>query len=387
MEARRNGESRPPRHRRPVMVVAAATALATIPAVAATAAVPDVPGAPTATAAGWEQQPGTLSSATDLNDGGQVVGMDGSHRGVLWDAATGVTRLIDPLPGSSIAIPEAINRPGQVAGQSLTPPSFQHAYRWSPDGTTVDLGTIAGDYSYSHDINDAGHVVGVSSTATTNVHHAFWWTPTAGMVDLGTLPGGTGSYASAVNSSDTVVGRADFGPEGPYRAFVWTRAGGMIDLGTLGGTVSDARAVNNRGEVAGMATAADGSGHLFRWTKESGMVDLGRIGYSTEATAIDEAGTIVGTWRWSTADGPADRAFRWTPTAGFEDLGLPAADDGSSWPTAVNVHGTIVGTLLESAQGGYRAFIWRPGADPRPQPRPTPAPRPVAVPARPKFTG
>ena len=97
--------------------------------------------------------------------------------------------------------------------------------------------------------------------------------------DLGTLPGDTESTAAAVNDNGQVVGVA-YGPNAYRVAFSWTAAGGMVDLGTFpGGYQSQASAVNDVGQVVGTATGADGAGgyysHAFSWTTAGGMVDLG----------------------------------------------------------------------------------------------------------------
>ena len=138
----------------------------------------------------------------------------------------------------------AVNNNGQVMGAfvprfgSFTP----RAVLWTPAGERVDLGTLSGVWSYPHALNNSGQVVGRSAVGPPGgggpfdlYVHAFSWTAAGGMVDLGTL-GGNFSYAEDVNDSGHVVG-ASTTASGEYHAFLWTPAGGMVDLGTMGDLV------------------------------------------------------------------------------------------------------------------------------------------------------
>lgn len=74
----------------------------------------------------------------------------------------------------------------------------------------------------------------------------------------------------------------------------------VVDLGTLGGNYSQAYAINNSGQVVGVATLAGGQEHAFLYQNGS-MVDLGTLGGSySQATAINNGGVIVGTTADST---------------------------------------------------------------------------------------
>ena len=54
----------------------------------------------------------------------------------------------------------------------------------------------------------------------------------------------------------------------------WTQTGGMVDLGTLGGPLSRALALNNNGQIVGLADNTSGNSQAFLWTAKDGMVDL-----------------------------------------------------------------------------------------------------------------
>ena len=128
----------------------------------------------------------------------------------------------------------------------------------------VDIGTLGGDNSISQGINAMGQVVGYSYLADNATQHAFLWTPdvangtTGTMVDLGVL-GGSYSIAYGINDLGVVVGtsssvgrghaRVRVDPDGPNAG---TRAQ-MSDIGTLGGgSESEARDINNSGQIVGM---------------------------------------------------------------------------------------------------------------------------------------
>ena len=178
-----------------------------------------------------------------------------SYHAFSWTATGGMVDLtpeqLTTIDVTSEAI--AVNNNGLIVGavhkglSSAGP--FSYAFLWTPAGETVRLYPGPSYFwSYPNALNNSGQVVGWITVGLMQDVHAFSWTAAGGLVDLGTL-GGNFSYAEDVNESGHVVGVSTTA-SGEYHAFVWTRAGGMVDLGTMG-TASGAVGVNESGQVAG----------------------------------------------------------------------------------------------------------------------------------------
>ncbi|MCM5679575.1 DUF3466 family protein [Schlegelella sp. S2-27] len=201
---------------------------------------------------------GIHSTAYDINDGGQVVGVyelsAGRTHAFIHNHA-GMRAL--NIPGASSSSALGINAKGHVTG-----------------GVTLDGGFRA---PYIHDGSDV-HVVGDGRCCLSG---------------------------SAINDhGDMAVNNTQLGPfDLPLlQAFVY-RNGELIELGTLsGGSNSVAADINNRGQVVGWSNAdndlLDTRG--FVWDEHSGMVDLSSFAdgaVATSANAINEHGEVVGALR------------------------------------------------------------------------------------------
>jgi len=155
---------------------------------------------------------------------------------------------------------------------------------------------------------------------------------------------GCGSEQSPVEPAD--------GPALAVTAATYT----IRDLGTLGGVSSEATAINNAGVIVGWSskTGGDLRPHAFVW-KNGVMTDLGTLaGGQSQATAINQDGVIVG---WSTIKSGDMRAVRWMN--GIKK-NLGTLGGRNSQALGINVFGVIVG-WSETANGVRRAFIWKDG--------------------------
>src|SRR6478609_5343821 len=164
---------------------------------------------------------------------------------------------------------------------------------------------------------------------------------------LGTL-GGNNSNARAINNSGQIAGDADTA-DGAVHAFLFER-GHMRDLGTLGGDLAFGQGINDRGQVVGVSIIPSGEAHAFLW--ENGrMVDLGvPPGRSfSEARAINNRGTIVGESEGTAVVWDAGR---------IQVLDAPGTD--SSIAAAINNGGVVAG-WVGFPDFSTMAVIWQHG--------------------------
>jgi probable HAF family extracellular repeat protein len=240
---------------------------------------------------------GDYSSATDINDAGEIIGISNTGRSILpfvWTEKGGLQR-VPLLPGDSCGQAIAINKYGHVVCYS-SGPNGSRAFLWTRQNGPHNLGVLpGGNFSRARDLNDFDEVAGVSGSF--DGQRAVLWTKSGAIRDLGTLPGDLSSEAMAINNAGAVVGYSK-GPNG-MRAFLWTKGGGMEVLGILpGGNSSRALDINNSGVVVGSSASSSGD-HAFVWQKQTGMLDLNEAGSAAlnillvEAHAINRQGQIL----------------------------------------------------------------------------------------------
>lgn len=88
--------------------------------------------------------------------------------------------------------------------------------------------------------------------------------------------------AGALNEAGQIIGRGKISPD---RAVRYTPGIGTVDLGTLRGGWSEARGINESGQVVGLP---DGINHAFLYTPRFEMIDLGTASVSVEHRKRDK---------------------------------------------------------------------------------------------------
>lgn len=154
-----------------------------------------------------------------------------------------------------------INNAGQIVGFASTYSDETHAFIYQ-QGRMTDLGTLGGTDSRASSINDRGQVVGSANIAGSNKTHAFLYSD-GKITDLGTLDGQESS-ALCINQAGQIVGMSG------GRGFLYSR-GAMVDLQTLlpqnsGWKSVTPRCINDHGQIAGVGVFADGKPHIFLMT-------------------------------------------------------------------------------------------------------------------------
>ena len=286
--------------------------------------------------------------AEGINGSGAVVGA--GDQAFLY--SEGILTFLPPLASGTGGVALGINDRGDVVGWSNTPDE-QHAFLYRA-GQIRDLGTLGGGFSIANDVNNLGHVTGVSMDAAFRTRPfvyvggkmralgfegagnainnrgqvAGWFYPNppstfplrafltngAAKGDLGTLPGGSISIAEDVNDLGQGVGWSDSASSTEH-AFLYS-GGVMSDLGTLGGSISHAYSINKFGEVVGTARTTEGFDVAFVWSGGV-MRNLNDLippiagGFLWDAHGINDSGQIAA---YGLIDGDF-HAFLLTPTA------------------------------------------------------------------------
>lgn len=289
-------------------------------------------------------------------------------------AAAQVTYTITDLGtlGGDNSIPIWITNTGEVVGVSDTGQfdafgnPISHAFRWT-GGPLEDLKTLGGNNSSANGANAKGHAAGIADVSGGLTSHAFLW-QAGTLTDLGALNGPSGySFAQLVNDAGQVVG-ASTTADGSFRGFVWDR-GIMTELGTLGGANSFALGINDRGQIVGIAQLNDVVDPILGFPDYHGALwDHGQTvnltpGIGADSFNINNMGQVVGRLLIpDPVEGGVAHAYLWQKGV-LTELGVPIGDDNSE-ALSINDSGQIVGDAGVGFIETYapdRALLWQKG--------------------------
>lgn len=309
-------------------------------------------------------------SPTAINIWGQVAGNRNGHA-FLWSRWNG-TRDLGVLPGGTFSSATSINDLGEVVGSGDLPTTASCdgflipqtvAFLWTRTHGMQSLGSVAtGGYpacvfsSYAWDINALGQVTGTQGKSSTTYVDGFLWTKAAEMT---LLDGGVfNSAAYGINITGQMVGKSGFflsldsqpelDAEGAF-ATIWDK-GQLTEIGercSIAVDINDFRQVVGWFQSGGTNCSRGVVPHAFLWTKEGGIQDLGLLPGATTSVAnkINLFGQVIGS-----SDGTP---FIWTQRSGMQDLNslIPVSSGWTlSTATGINAWGQIVGEGTRNGQ-------------------------------------
>jgi probable HAF family extracellular repeat protein len=176
------------------------------------------------------------------------------------------------------------------------------------------------------------------------------------ITDLSTLGGDT-SEANGINNRGQVIGHSSIA-NGTVHAFLYS-GGKMQDLGTLGGDTSDALGINDHGQVVGVSDVVTVNGttsHAFLYSGGK-MRDLTPSGIYSVATGINNRGEIA---LWSVINPITNASHAFLYRGGqMQDLGTLGGDDSAAF--GINDRGQVVGHSFTTDNATDHAFLYTGG--------------------------
>jgi probable HAF family extracellular repeat protein len=209
----------------------------------------------------------------DINNTNQIVGrniLTNGYEKTIYSEKDGTVKELTAFGGDG-GTARGINNKGQIVGfvdsdGALNGTFVDTAVLWEKDAKGVyqlkNLGTFGGQQATLRDINDAGHIIGSSSSGSGTTLTSIPFVLRDGKYTaLGSLGGKTGSVSS-INEFGQIVG-SSADKDGKNRAFMWMD-GKMLDLNNLltkplsyngaAVTLTNAVSINNFGDITALGT-------------------------------------------------------------------------------------------------------------------------------------
>lgn len=298
---------------------------------------------------------GTFSTAWDINNIGEVVGIasdaSGINRRVIWQNGVIVDTL--PQPGSAVTRATQLNERRQLVGYALQNSTIGYGVFWN-QGTAVKIQPLPGTAASgaaANGLNAQGDVAGggTGGGGTTPLYqHAGIWRNGLLYQDIGVIPGGNYSMAYDINDAGQVTGTGTAGGTGARQyAFVWSN-GIFTVLPDLPGAFlqSVGRSINTRGDVAGQSNG----GEPVVW--KNGVVQALPLPVRLANTVyeINDSGDVVGTVG---SVGVLWKQGQYIPLDPW-----PNAAVNNSVARGINNQGVVVGESYFPSGQGVHAVMW-----------------------------
>lgn len=260
---------------------------------------------------------------------------------------------------SSGAETRAANNNGAIAGfdnikTAEGAPPIMHAFYNKTGKKLIDIGTLGGKNSKAYGMNNQDIVVGWSASKADDTDHvAFSYNAaTQKLAALqGPLLGGSRSFAADINDAGQVTGVATTA-EGAALAFIY-KDGVAKSIGSLDNSgYSEARSISEKGHVTGWSLTAKGvlNAYLYDGNTMTAIPPL--VEGDSWGFGVNSSGVVVGEIPGENGDWRTAWVYKNGKTTRLYDL-LPAADK-ANWKSlmramAISDDGVVAGV-------GYR---WR----------------------------
>jgi probable HAF family extracellular repeat protein len=273
-----------------------------------------------------------------------------------------VAALLISSLGLACQDPTAWSQPPQAAATQANAVSFGY--------TPIDLGSLGGESTVPLALNDSGHVVGHGTTAE-GLRRGFLWRDGV-MTELSTLIGGL-TEAHAINNAGDIAGISEVEDFFPIGVVVWS-AGVIRQLDQAGGTYyrpTQVVGINDEGHVLAAVSIGDtfDTDHTVLWRGgiPTEIILPGQSAQSRPAT-WNRRGQVVGS-SFAYARLPFGTFFHpyvWDDVDGFRviDVGekTPCREFeprpcGSGAANDINASSLVVGFATDTT-GVARAFYW-----------------------------
>jgi probable HAF family extracellular repeat protein len=243
---------------------------------------------------------GPLCEAIDINNNSTVIGtcrsdVWGDAKIFYWNPGAGPQTLFQPADDEQVT-GRALNDLGEVIGDSYSLSMGPYAFLWD-NGDMTSFAEGAGN-AIAMGINEKGEIVG-----SYGGNCGAYLRRNGTLLTLGTI-GGNDSDAHDINESSWIVGSAQVAG-GAWHAFLFIEPS-MHDLNDLlvapsSFVMHTATALNDSGEIVGYGTAPGGQTHAFLLR----IPQLGDVDLDADVD-VDDLLAIINNWGPCPAPCPAD---------------------------------------------------------------------------------